>query len=316
MGNLRVSNEVILAKIETTYGTDPTPAAGTNAILAMSPQLSYEGLRMNERPSIRANLNQVQSVYGGTLARLAFSCELKGSGTAGTAPEIDALLRACAMGATTVASTSVTYKPISASHESVTLWYYEGGRKLHKLNGCRGTVTFRLTAGGLAVAEFEFVGHYTAPTDATQPAPTYNSQVPKCALNMAISLGAVTSMVVREWSLGLNNTIATPPSIAASDGYGEVQVTRQDVSGEITMDAELASVIDTDAQLAAGTGITFGSGTLGSTAGNRIAFTGATSGLYWRDRQIGEADGMRTRTKAFGIADSSSGNDAIAIAFT
>jgi hypothetical protein len=316
MGNLRVSNEVILAKTEVTYNTDPTPVVGTNAILVQTPTLTPEGLRMVERPSIRANLNQVQSIFGGQLARLAFDCELKGSGTAGTAPEIAPLLRACAMSETIVAVTSVTYKPASTSHESLTLWWYEGGRKKHILTGARGNVSFKLSAGGVAIASFEFVGHYTVPSDVTQPVPTYSSQVPKPALNMAISLGAVTSMIVREWSANLNNTIAMPPSIAASDGYGEIQVTRQDVSGEITMDTELASVIDVDTQLTAGTGITFGSGTLGGTAGNRLAFTGATSGLYWRNRAIGEADSMRTRTMSFGIVDSAAGNDALALAFT
>jgi hypothetical protein len=316
MGNLRVSNEVILAKIETVYGTDPAPTVGANAVLVMNPGLSFEGLRMNDRPSVQANINQVQQVYGGALARLSFGCELKGSGAAGTAPEIGPLLRACAMGETIVASTSVTYKPISTTHESLTLWWYEGGRKKHVLNGARGNVRFTLVAGGLAMAEFEFVGHYIAPADVAQPAPTYNTQVPRAALNMAISLGGVTAMIVREWNLSLSNTIATPPSLAAADGFGEIQVTRQDVAGEITMDAELASVIDTDAQLAAGTGLTFISGTLGSVAGNRAAFTGSTNGLYWRDRTIGEADGMRTRTKPFGIKDSAAGNDAIALAFT
>jgi len=316
MGNLRVSNEAILAKIESVYGTDPVPVVGTNAVLTMTPQLDFEGLRMVDRNPVRANINTLQQVYGGTLAKLSFSCEIKGSGAAGTAPEIGTLLRMCAMGETIVAATSVTYKPISSSHESGTLYYYEGGRKLHKLTGARGNVTFRLAAGGLAVAEFEFTGHYTAPTDVSQPAPTYNSQVPRAALNMAFSLGGVTSLIAREWSIGLNNTIAMPPSLAAADGYGEVQVTRQDVAGEIVMDAELASVIDTDAQLIAGTGITWASGTLGSVAGNRIAFSSATSGLVWRNRQIGEADGMRIRTKPFGLQDSSSGNDAVAVAFT
>jgi hypothetical protein len=131
-----------------------------------------------------------------------------------------------------------------------------------------------------------------------------------------VSLGGVTAMIVRGFSLNLNNTIAMPPSIAATDGYGEVQITQADVAGEVTMDAELASVIDTDAQLTAGTGITFGSGTLGATAGNRITFTGAASGLYWKDRTVGEAEGMRTRTLPFGLNDSASGNDSLAISFT
>lgn len=316
MGNLRISNEVILAKIETTYNTDPTPTAGSNAVLVQNLSAQVEGLRMNDRPAVRSNIGKLQQVFGGKLYRLTFDVEIKGSGTAGTAPEFGPLLRACAMGETTVALTSVTYKPISSSHESITIWWYEGGRKLHKLTGARGTVSAKLSAGGLALLSFEFVGHHTDPTDASQPSPTYSSQVPKASLNMAISLGGVTSMIVREWTLGLNNTIAMPPSIAASDGYGEIQVTARDVSGQITMDAELASVIDVDSQHSAGTGITFGSGTLGSVAGNRTVFTGATSGLYWRDRQHGEGEGQRVRTMPFGIVESSSGNDEIAIAFT
>ena len=87
MGGLRISNEVILAKTETTYGTDPTPVVASNSILIRNPNLSSEGLRMNERAAIRASLGQLQDVFGGTLARLTFECEVKGSGAAGTAPE-------------------------------------------------------------------------------------------------------------------------------------------------------------------------------------------------------------------------------------
>lgn len=316
MGNLRVSNEVILAKAETTYGTDPTPTVSANAVLVQNVSFQAEGLRMNERPAVRANIGQLQQVFGGQLGRLTFEVEVKGSGTAGTVPELDVLLRGAGMGVTTVASTSNTYKPISTAHESITLWWYEGGRKKHVLNGARGTWTLRLVAGGIAVFSFEFVGHYTNPADISQPSPTYLSGVPRAALSMAVSLGGVTSMICREWSISANNVIAMPPSVAAADGYGEIQITGRDVAGEVVIDAELASVIDVDAQLAAGTGLTFLSGTLGSTAGNRFSVTGATNGLYWRDRQIGEADGMRIRTLPFGIVESSSGNDEVALAFT
>ena len=65
MGNLRVSNDVILAKIESTYNTDPTPAVGTNAILVNgTPNFSAEGLRMNERAAIRAHALQLLDTLG------------------------------------------------------------------------------------------------------------------------------------------------------------------------------------------------------------------------------------------------------------
>lgn len=315
MGNLRVSNEVLLAKVETTYGTDPTPTAGTNAVLVQNVNFQPEGLRMNDRPAVRANIGKLQQVFGGQLGRLTFEAEVKGSGAAGTAPELGPLLRGAGCGETIVASTSVTYKPISSSHESLTLYWYEGGRKLHKLTGARGTASVRIGAGGLAVIAFEFVGHYTKPTDVSIPTPTYTSTVPRAALSMALTLGGVSTIIAREWSVDLNNVIAMPPSIAAADGYGEIQITGRDVSGSILIDSELASVIDVDSQLEAGTGITLVSGTLGSVAGNRFSASSATNGLYWRDRTFGEADGMRTRTLPFGLVEVA-GNDEISLVFT
>lgn len=316
MGNLRISNEVVLAKIESTYNTDPVPTGASNAVLVQNAAFSLEGLRMNDRPAVRANIGKLQQIFGGKLGKLTFDVEVKGSGTAGTAPEAGVLLRACGMGETVVASTSVTYKPISSSHESLTLYWYEGGRKLHKLTGARGSVSLKLSAGGLALYSFEFTGHHVDPTDVSQPTPTYSSQVPRAALNMAVSLGGVTSIIPREWSVNLSNTIATPPSIAASDGYGEVQVTGRDVSGSFTLDSELASVIDLDTQHSNGTGITFQSGTLGSVAGNRFAANSSTSGLYWTDRNFADADGMRIRTMPFKIVESSSGNDELSLVYT
>lgn len=316
MGNLRVSNDVVLAKIETTYNTDSVPVPGTDAIFTMAPpQFAPEGLRMNERPGVRASLGELQRIYGGSLGRLSFPVEIKGSGTAGTAPEIGVLLRACGMGQTIVASTSVTYRPISATHESITLYWFEGGRKRHIMTGCRGNATVRFSAGGIPFIDFEFVGHLGTVTDQTQPSPTINATVPRAGINMAIAVGGV-NVIVRDWSVGLNNTIATPPSIASSDGYSEVQITSRKVNGEMTMESELASFIDVDAQLLAGTGSTFASGTLGSVAGNRFAVSSATNGLVWLDRQFGEGDGLRLRTMPFQLVESAAQNDEIALAFT
>lgn len=316
MGNLRVSNDVILARIETTYNTDPVPTAGTHAIFTMAaPQFAPEGQRMNERPGVRASLGELQRIYGGSLAKISFPVELKGSGTAGTAPEIGPLLRACGLGETVVASTSVTYRPVSTNHESLTIYWYEGGRKRHILTGCRGNATMRVSAGGVPFIDFEFTGHVSDPTDQTQPTPTINATVPRAALSMAITVGGV-SVVVRDWSVGLNNTIAMPPSVSAADGYSEIQITGRKVGGEITLEAELASVINVDTQLSGGTGSTFASGQLGSVAGNRVNVSSATNGLVWTDRAFNEGDGLRLRTMPFQLVESAAQNDELAIAFT
>lgn len=315
MGNLRVSNEVILAKIEVTYNTDPVPVAGTNAVLVQNVSPKVSGLRMVPRPAIRANLNNVQSVYGGQLMELSFDCEIKGSGAAGTAPEMGVLFRGCALGETIVAATSVTYKPISSAHESITLYWYEGGRKLHKITGARGDYSIKATAGGLMLVSFKFTGHYAPPTDVSIPSPTYVTTVPRAALAMTITVGG-TAVVARDWTVNAGQTVAMPPSIQATDGYSEIQITDQAFAGTMTIESELASVIDVDTQLQSGTAVTFSPGTLGSVAGNKFALTSATNGLYWTSRDWSDGDGLRLRSMPFGLVDSTAGNDAVALAFT
>jgi hypothetical protein len=318
MSGLRTSNEVILAKIETTYNTDPTPSAGTNAILVRNLNYSTAGLRMIDRGAIRASLGDLQKIYGGELRKVSFQVEVKGSGTAGTAPEIGPLLQAAGLLETIVAVTSATYTPNSGgttAHKSITIYFYEGGRKLHILTGCRGTVKFGLDAGGLMLMDFEFTGHLTQPTDASQPSPTYNAQVPKAGLNMSVSFNGISTLVPRKWSIDLGWKLAMPPSLAAVDGYGQIILVDRSVTGSLEIESELDSIIDIDALLQAGTRFAFSAGTLGGTAGNRVALSTPSSSTYITDSVLAEGDGIRLRTVPFAVDDSTSDTE-ISLAFT
>lgn len=315
MGGLRVSNEVLLVKTETTYNSDPTPATSDAVLTKGRVNRSSEGLRMVDREAVRASLGQLQKGYGGKLERWQFECEVKGSGTAGTAPEIGPLLEACGLDETIVASTSVTYKPESSAHESVTLYCYEGGRKRHILTGARGNVKFRTEAGGLLIASFDMVGHYTEPTDQSQPSPSYDSVVPKVALGMAVSINGVTAIIAKSWEWDLGNEIALPPSIAASDGYGEIIITKRSVKGSMVIESELDSVLDLDTLLSAGTRFAWASGSLGATAGNIVAISTPSSSTYVVDNVPQEADGLALRQIPLEVDDSTA-NQEISIAFS
>ena len=309
MGGLRVSNEVLLAKTETTYATDPTPTVGSNAILVRNASIASEGLRMDKRQAVRASLGQLQDVYGGKLARLTFEVEVKGSGSLGVAPEVGPLIEACGFDEAIVASTSATYTPESAAHESVTLWWYEGGKKKHVLNGCRGNMSIKLDAGGICVMSFEFVGHYTAPTDVSLPSPTYNSTVPRAAVGMAVAINGVTAIVAKSWEWHLNNALAMPPSIGAADGYGEIIITARDVRGSIEIESELASVIDLDTLLSAGTRFAFASGTLGSVNGNKFSLSTPSSSTYVTKADPAEGNGLRHRRVELAVDDSTANTE-------
>lgn len=163
--------EVILAKVETTYGQDPGLTAAADSILVENPSWSNEGARMFERPATRPTMSKLQKVFAGSLKKISFECEVKGSGTAGSAPEIGHLLRACGLSETIVGGTSVTYAPISTAFESATIYYYQDGM-LRKLHGCRGTVTLKAEVGGKMMASFEITGHGVCGGTATAGAAT------------------------------------------------------------------------------------------------------------------------------------------------
>lgn len=309
--SLLVNREVILAKIESTYNTDPTPSASTNAVLVENPSWSLEGLRMVDRPVVKANLSKEQQIYAGTLRSVSFDCEIKGSGAAGTAPEIDALLQACGFLWTNTPSTSDVYTPASSGHKSITIYYYQDGL-LYKLTGCRGNVSFTITAGEKLMANFSFTGHSAKPTDSALPTATYDATVPVGLVGLSLTVGGY-SAILSSLTMDMGNSIATPPSLSASDGYGEVRITSRDVQGSIDPEQTLVATKDWENDLRAGSTLAVTTGVIGSTAGNRVKFD--LPAIYYRDQSPGDRESVRTLEIPFGAVESS-GDDELTITFT
>jgi len=159
---VKTRKKVIFAKIEQTYGVDPTPA-GTDAILTSGLQRSlYEG-NVISRDNDRATLGAETTINTGPNVVIEFSVELAGSGTAGTAPAYDVLLRACGFEPTVDAGVDVTYTPRSSGFESCTIYYQRDGER-QVATGCRGTVTFDFSIGGYPKMNFRLVGKYAKPS--------------------------------------------------------------------------------------------------------------------------------------------------------
>lgn len=303
-----VKREVVALAIESTYNTEEAPDAN-DVILVENVDFSYEGVRMHERAPVKSTLGKEQSVYAGSLAKLSFSAELKGSGAAGTAPEIGNALRACGMGETVVASTSVTYAPVSASVESATIYYYQDGR-LQKMTGCRGTVELSLSVDSSIMANFEFTGHDLGDSDVTLLAGNYDTAVPPPFINASFSVGAYGA-VISSLQLSLGNEIATPPDANASDGYSEVLIVDRDVNGSFDPEHTLKGIQDWIADWKTGAQKNITTGVIGSIAGNRIALTIPTA--YYRE--IGQEDRESRRTLA--IPFGATGDDsAMSLVFT
>lgn len=110
---------LILAKIESTYGTDSSPA-GTDAVLVRNLEITPIESETVSRDLIRPYLGNSDQILANTRVSVTFEAELAGSGSAGTASKVDALLRACGMAATTT-GTAVTGTAQAGAAGSITL---------------------------------------------------------------------------------------------------------------------------------------------------------------------------------------------------
>lgn len=171
MANRLVRNTAILAKTEVTYGVDPVPTGGANAILISNQQVNPLVANNVDRAVVRPYLGGSEQLVGTRYKEVSFDVELVGSGTAGTAPAWGPLLRACGMAETVTASTRVDYLPVSTGFESVTIYYYDDGVQ-HVLLGARGTVQPNLRIGEIPKLSFRFVGIDGGDTAVANPAVT------------------------------------------------------------------------------------------------------------------------------------------------
>lgn len=310
---LLTSREVVLAKEEVTYNTDPTPTAAANAVLVANPSWSHEGLRMNERSTIHGTQAMRQHVFGGTLKTISFDVELKGSGAAGTAPEFGVLLKGCGFTETVAPATSVTYDPSSTEtdQKSLTIYYYQDGL-LHKITGARGTVTGNLETGAVGVLSFTFTGHSVAPTDVALVTPTLDATEPTAIKGASFSIDSFAACVNSlSFDMGIN--VIMPACMNDSDGYGEITIGARDCNGSFDPAAELVASEDFYGNFLSGSKMPMTTGVIGGTAGNRYQLD--MDQVYYRDISPGDRDGIRTYEIPFGAVETS-GDDEISLIFT
>lgn len=205
---IRWAEKLLVAKLETTYGTDSTPAGG-DAVLATNVEMSpMEGQDLDR------NLDRPYLGNDGTIPvdlhqKIKFRVELQGSGTAGTAPAWSALIRACGFAQTINAGTSVVYNPVSASHESISLYLFIGNTR-YVMKGARGTVALILNASGIPYLEFEFTSLFTMPAEGTPPTPNYSGyQDPTEVSNATTPVFTIdgTDFVLRNFKLDVANDV-------------------------------------------------------------------------------------------------------------
>lgn len=96
----------LAAKIESVEGTAETLTAAEAKYLVYDPKVKFD-VGMFQRNPARASLAQMTRIPGLKKATLTARCEVRGSGTAATAPEWFTLLRACGFKQSTVKSINI-----------------------------------------------------------------------------------------------------------------------------------------------------------------------------------------------------------------
>lgn len=265
MGRL-IRKTAILAKVETTYGTDSTPTGAANAILVSNAQfaLSYNNVT---RDFIRPYFGGGGQLAGTRFVECSFEVELANSGTAGTAPAWAPLLRACGMAESILATPArVEYTPVSASFTSLTIYYHIDGVRRIAL-GCMGNVEIMLNEGAAPMLRFTFAGldggsAATADPSVTLTAfktPAVVSDVNTGDINLGCtySAGALaggTTYPSRGLSVNLNNVVSRKALL----GGQAVQVSNRDVQGSMQLDLTAAQEVSFLTDVNANTTTTLG----------------------------------------------------------
>lgn len=304
-------NRLALVKAEGTYGTSSSPAA-TDALLFTELDVSPLELELKERETIQAYMGNRASIVTRRSVPIKATCELAGSGTAGTAPRWGPVLKACGLSETVVASTSVTYAPVSAAFSSYTMDFYADNGSRQAITGIRGTAELSLETDGIPTIAFDQMGIYSAPGALSRPSETYSAQASPVAVNAdntTVSVhGFSACMASFKLSLGVEMVFRQLAGCTK-----QVLLTDRKPSGEIQI--ELPTIATKDF-LALASAQTTGAITWTHTgpAGNIITFT--ANNCAFDSPKLEESDQITMISLPFRPLPTSAGNDEFSLVLT
>jgi len=234
-----INQTVILAKVETVKGTDAVPTGALNAILVSDVTFTpLEGDEV-ERNNIRPYFGDGGSTMVTQYAKLSFSVEAAGVGTAGDLPGYEALLRAAGCAVTTTAGVDVRFAPVTDAMESVTI-YVAVGRNLQKLTSAMLNVKLAADAKTIAKFQFEVTGTYQEAADAAAPAGVtyakFQDPFGVNKVNTTLSLHG-TSVAASAFSFDFGNAVIKRDLI----NVDTVEITGRKSTGSVTFDNTLVS---------------------------------------------------------------------------
>ncbi|MER2626224.1 MAG: phage tail tube protein [Accumulibacter sp.] len=279
MATRYIRNTAILAKIESTYGTDSTPTEGANALLVSNVSINPLSAANVDRDLVRPYMGASEQLVGPANIELSFDIELSGAGAAGTAAAYGPLLRACGFAETLSASVRAEYNLVTPVADSVSIYYFSDGVK-HIAKGCRGTLSLKMSAGGRPVLSFKFLGLDGGVTAASPSAltltgfktPAVISEPNTGDLTFGATYTAATPTLTggtgypsQGIELDLGNAVNYTPLL----GGESVDISQRQVTGKILLDLTAAQEVTFMASVKANTQQSLGL-MHGTTAGYKV----------------------------------------------
>ncbi len=315
---IRADKQVLLVKTESSYGVDALPLPASDSVLAQNVQVRFLSRSMQRNP-LAASMGNSGSLEFTEGVEISFETELKGSGAAGTPPEIAPLLKACNLAENITPSSSVDYTPHSLTGteqgaESVSIYLYYD-HMLIRILGARGDITsIQTNSGAFGLVRFRFHGFFATPADTTFPAWNPDvSIIPPRFVNALFSIDSYAG-ILHQFSFSLNNTILPRRSANATNGIEEYLITGRNPAGRI--DPEFPTPLTTKDFFAmretnTKTALHL---QLGNSAGNIISFDAPFTQI--RDVALGERDNTLVANINLSFTFSATGDDEFTLSFT
>ena len=274
-----IKKTVVLAKVETTAGTDAVPTGAANAIQVMNLSITPIDAKL-------VSVNTITPWFGGTIDLVATSCVkcsfdvlLGGAGLAATGPAWGQLLLGCAMSETTglLTPNRVEYSPITDLLKTLTIYWYDDGM-LHKMLGALGNVKLSAKSGDVPKLTFEFIGVDGTPSAAANatavlsawkiPPTVKKANVTDITLGCTYAAGVLTGGTVYSSSgltLDWSNSTAFSPLLTNE----LVVLTDRNIKGttelDLTAAQEVTQIANVKGNVSTGLGFV-----IGNVSGNMI----------------------------------------------
>jgi len=302
----------ILAKAESSYGTNPTPTGSANYVQVID--LNIEPVVSDEvsRDLIRPYMGNYEVIPANTRVNVTFDVEMAGSGSAGTAPKYGAILKACGLSETVSGGNTVTYAPVTTPSDSVTLFVnYDGIR--HMVTGARGTFSINCEVNNIPRISFSLTGIFNAPTDTALPTVTVSNQAsPLIFKNGSTSAFQIFGFAaaLQSWNLDFNNEVIYRELVG---GTKEVLITDRRPSGTAVIESVALSSHNFFTDY---TGTSTGTNTWlhGTNAGNKVTVSCPQTDLG--QPTYSETDGITMLNLPFMATPTASANNEFSLVYT